>query len=287
MNLKRITTGSLALLLCFGVLAAVPAKAQKVVPPPFEPGEELIYKAEVSRSLLKKVDVATFRFVAERTTKAKSADASSAQPFALKFTGDVTSEGFFVRLFNLRFHQHVESTVDPESLVVQKTIKLDEQGKRVRTSEATFDQTKGTVVWTERDPNNPSRPPRTLSADFKGAVQDVVSAIYYLRTQRLNVGDSFEVPISDSGRVYQVPVRVVESKRMKTAIGRVAAVRVEPKLFGDGGMISAKGQFSVWVTDDARHIPVSAQLKGEFGMFDITLKKIGNQSRQLAASVHH
>jgi hypothetical protein len=286
MNWGRFCTVSLAMLLWFGGLALAPVKAQKTAPAPFEPGEELVYKAEVSRSLLKKVDVATFRFVAERAHGSTNGGSSSSAPYGLKFTADVSSEGFFVKLFNLRFHQHVESTVDPESLMVRKTVKLDEQGKRVRTSEANFDQTKGTVVWTELDPNNPSRPPRVLNADFTGVVQDVVSAIYYLRTQRLRLGDSLEVPISDSGRVYKIPVRVLEKKRMKTALGRITAVRVEPMLFGEGGMVSAKGQLSVWVTDDARHVPVSAQLKGDFGTFDITLKKFGNQSSQQAATRH-
>ena len=286
MNFRRFQVVLFGLLLSFAALGIATAAAQTGAPRPFEPGEELIYKAEVSRSLLKKVDIATFRFLAEQArTSKKPNDSSSTDttPYRLKFTGDVASEGFFTKLFNLKFHQHVESIVDPESLAVQKTVKLDEQGKRVRTSEATFDQTKGTVVWTERDPNNPSRPPRIVSSDFTGTVQDVVSAIYYLRTQRLDLGNSFEVPISDSGKVYRVPVRVVEKKRMKTAIGQVTALRIQPELFGERGMVHAKGQFSVWVSDDPRHIPVSAQVKGEFGTFDITLKKVSHQSNQQAS----
>ncbi len=35
---------------------------------PFEPSEELVYVAEFSRSLLKKIDVADFRFSARRRT---------------------------------------------------------------------------------------------------------------------------------------------------------------------------------------------------------------------------
>jgi hypothetical protein len=113
-------------------------------------------------------------------------------------------------------------------------------------------------------------------------VHDVLSAIYYLRTQQLDLGKTFAVTISDSGRVYQVPVRVVEKKRMKTVMGRVSVVRVDPELFGEQGMVKAKGQFSVWLTDDYRHIPVSARIKGEFGTFDITLKRISQQSAQTA-----
>jgi hypothetical protein len=286
MNLRRLAIGPVILFLSLGVFGVEPAAAQKVGRSPFEPGEELIYKAEVSKSLLKKVDVATFRFLAERgrtTPGANTSTGTDSASYALKFTGDVSSEGFFVKLFNLKFHQHVESTVDPESLSVQKTVKFDEQGKRVRTSEATFDRRNGKLVWTERDPNNPTRPPRIVNTDFNGTVQDIVSAIYYVRTQKLDVGDSFEVPISDSGQVYRIPVRVVEKKRMKTALGRVTAVRVEPELFGESGMVKAKGQMFVWLTEDPRHIPVSAQLKGEFGTFDIILKRVGHQSNQQAS----
>ena len=285
MNLRRFHITLFALLFSLVAGGAGPILAQKIAPRPFEPGEELIFKAEISRSLLKKVDVATFKFSVEHAsipTNAHSSSAMATAPYALKFTGDVASEGFFTKLFNLKFHQHVESIVDPESMAVQKTVKLDEQGKRVRTSEATFDQTKGKVVWIERDPNNPARPARTVSNDFTGAVQDVVSAIYYLRTQKLEVGKSFEIEISDSGRVYRVPVRVSQQKRLKTVLGRVTAVRVEPELFGEQGMVNAKGQFSIWLTDDQRHLPVSAQIKGEFGTFDITLKKVSNVSASQA-----
>ncbi len=246
---------------------------------PFQPGEELIFKAEVSRALLKKIDVATFRFLVERLSapdNAHSSARSEANPYSLKFTGDVVSEGFFVKLFNLKFHQHVESIVDPESLAVRKTVKLDEQGKRIRTSEATFDQTKGKVIWTERDPNDASRPERNISSDFTGTVHDVVSAIYFLRTQKLEVGKSFEILLSDSGRVFKVPVQVLERKQLKTVVGKVFAIRIEPDLFGENSLIRSKAKFSLWLTDDQRRLPVSAQIKGEFGTFDITLKKVSH-----------
>lgn len=285
MNLRKYTLacGLVALVLLVGAFAGSTAMSQKfavakAAPKPFEPGEELIYKAEISRSLLRKVDVATFRFVATRVANDLAETVESPATGALRFTGDVASEGFFTRLFNIKFHQHIESTVDPESLAVRKTVKLDEQGKRKRTSEAVFDQKTGKVTWTERDPNDPSREPRVVTTDFNGTVHDVVSAIYYLRTQHLEVGKNLEVPVSDSGRVYQLPVRVVEKKRMKTVLGRVQVIRVDPELFGSRGMVTVKGQFSIWLTDDQRHIPVKAQIKAEQGTFDITLKKASNQS---------
>lgn len=244
----------------------------------FENGEELVYVAEFSRALLRRMDVADFRFTAarEKSIKPDANQDSRSAPYSLKFTGDVSSKGFFSKLFNLRFREQVESIVEPTSFTVQRTKRTEEQGKRARTSEAVYDR--GKVFWTERDPNNPSRTPRTASTTFTGRVQDVLSAIYYLRTQPLAIGKSLELAISDSGRVYQVPVRVVGKKRMKTVLGRVETLRVDAEIYGRNRMIDADGQFSIWLTNDSRRIPVSARVKTEYGTFDITLRKVTQNS---------
>ena len=254
------------------------ARSSQVRPHPFEPTEELVYVAEFSRAPLKKVDDADFRFTASKQPSLQKvsdpgfAPERGGDPYLLKFTGDVSSKGFFAKLFNLRFHEQIESLVEPASFTVTRTKKVDEQGKRARISETLYGD--GKVRWVERDPNNPSRPPREAIATFAGQVQDILSAIYYLRTQPLEVGKSFELTVSDSGVVYQVPVQVIEKKRKKTVLGRVETFRVEPQVFGPNRMISDDGQFSIWITDDSRRLPVSARIKLEFGTFDITLKKV-------------
>ncbi|MEK6279272.1 MAG: DUF3108 domain-containing protein [Acidobacteriota bacterium] len=261
------------LILAMASLAAIPAPAQSrtvVRPHPFEPNEELVLVAEFSRAMLKNVDVAEFRFTSRREPQQQVA--SSRTPYSLRLTGEVSSKGFFAKLFNLRFREWMESIVEPISFTVHKTKRIDEQGKRMRVSEAVYGD--GKVSWTESDPNNPSRTPRTADATFTGQVQDVLSAIYFLRTQPLILGKTFNVTISDSGRVYQVPVRVVEKKRMKTVLGRVEALRVDPELFGPNGMMARNGHISIWYTNDSRRIPVKAKIKTEYGTFDITLRKV-------------
>ena len=245
---------------------------------PFEPAEELVYVGEFSRALLKKVDVADFRFTANREPSLENADVSGRSDdkdgvrYLLKFTGDVSSKGFFSKLFNLHFREQIESIVEPTSFTVKITKKVDEQGKRERVSESTYAD--GRVVWTEHDPNNSSQTPRTASAAFSGQVQDVLSAIYYLRTRTLEVGKTFELTVSDSGNVYQVPVQVVEKRRKKTVIGRVETIRVDPQVFGANRMLAGEGQFSIWLTNDSKRIPVSARIKMKYGTFDITLRKV-------------
>ena len=242
----------------------------------FEQGEELHFEAEFSRSLLRSLDVAELKFRATRTPSKETSDSAESKPYALTLTADVASKGFFPRLFNLKFRERVESTVEPISFTVQRTRILDEQGKRVRTTESTFDQTNGKMTWTSRDPNNPSAEPRHAITDFSGSqLQDVLSAIYFIRTQPLEVGKTFEVFIGDGGRVYKIPVKVAERKRMKTVLGRVNVLRVVPELFGPERLIDEeKGELTIWYTDDAQHIPVGGRIKTDYGTFDIKLKRI-------------
>ena len=251
---------------------------------PFEPTEELVYVAEFSRALLKKVDVADFVFTASKQPALQKTSFETFDRkrdgvgYLLKFTGDVSSKGFFSKLFNLRFREQIESIVEPASFTVQKTKRIDEQGKRARVSETIYQD--GKAVWTESDPNNPSRPQRKAEAAFAGRVQDVLSAIYYLRTQPLEVGKSFDITVSDSGVVYQVPVQVVEKKYKKTVLGRVEAIRVDPQVFGPNRLLDGDGQFSIWITKDIRRIPVSARIKMRYGTFDITLRKVRKATTQ-------
>jgi hypothetical protein len=248
----------------------------------FELGEELHFEAEFSRALLRKIDVADLKF---RATRTPLNDAGDSKLYALTLNADVSSKGFFARLFNLKFRERVESTVEPATFTVQKTTILDEQGKRVRTTETTFDRSKGVMTWTSRDPNNPGAEPRHAVADFTGQLQDVLSAIYFIRTQPLEVGKSFDVFIGDGGRVYTIPVHVVEKKRMKTILGRVEVLHVRPELFGTDRLIDdEKGEFSMWITDDQRHIPVGGRIKTDYGTFDIKLKRIVNPTEPAASS---
>jgi len=234
-------------------------------------GEELVYQAEFNKGLLHGVDVAEFRFKA--ATERVPARSLSDDPVTLRLVGDVVSKGLFPRIAGFRFHEHVESAVDPDPFTVLRTSKLEEQGKRVRTSEAVFDHEVRKVTWTERDPNQ-SQVARTSAVEFSEPIQDVLTIIYFLRTQKLEVGKSFDVPLSDSGRVFRFSVAVVERKQLNTVLGRVSAVRVDPALFGENGLVRGRGSFSIWITEDSRRLPVKAQLKVDIGTFDIKLKRV-------------
>jgi len=257
-------------------LYVMPAMGQKAIagrnPMPFEPAEELFYDAEFSKSVLRNLDIAEFKFQTTRTPISAASEANNL--YSLTFNAEVSSKGFFTKLFNLRFRERVESVVEPMSFTIRKSTILDEQGKRVRQSETIFDATKGELSWTQKDPTDPSRETRNATTQFSGQLQDILSAIYFIRMQPLAVGKSFEIFIGDSGHVYRVPVQVVERKRMKTIFGKVNVFRVDPDIFGPDSLIEQeKGQLSLWITDDHRRVPVGVKIKSDYGTFDIKLKR--------------
>lgn len=275
--LTVVRGGFLSLLLVLALNSAFGQPAPRAVLP-FSSGEELIYQAEFNKGLLRGIDVAEFRF--KVTSVPVISRGITAEDLAvLGLVGDVTSKGLFPRIAGFRFHEHVESTVDPAGFTVLRTSKFEEQGKRVRASEAVFDHEARKVTWTERDPNQP-QPPRISALEFSEPIQDILTVIYFLRTQRLEVGKSFDVPLSDSGRVYRFSVAVVERKQFKTVLGRVNAVRIDPALFGENGLVRSRGSLSIWITDDSRRLPVRAQLKVDIGTFDIKLKRVSHNGKR-------
>ena len=283
-NNRTKSLSALGIVVC-AILWALPiVNGQKPIAAttrPFEPVEELLYEAEFSRSLLRGLNVAEFRFRSSQIPSIDSVAAGEkAKSYSLNFHADVSSKGFFTRLFNLKFREQVDSTVDGATFTLQKTTILDEQGKRVRETETTYDRGKGKMAWTRKDPNNPGSEPNNSVIDFSGQLQDILSAIYFIRTQPLEVGKGFEIFIGDGGRVYRVPVKVVEKRWLKTVLGRVSAFRVEPDLFGPDNLIDdEKGQFTLWISDDHRHVPVSAKIKTDYGTFDIKLKRVTNNPK--------
>lgn len=248
-----------------------------------EPVEELVYEGEFSRALLRGISVAELRFTSTSAPPRSGVEAQTKNLATnVRLTMEAVSKGLLRKLFGINFRQRVESTIEPVSLSVLQTNKLDEQGKRLRISEAVFDRNAGQVVWTERDPNNPEKPPRVVTNPLNGVVQDIASAFYFLRTRPLAVGQSFEILISDSGQIYRTPVQVTERKRMKTVLGEVWTLRVEPEVFGEGRLMRGKGKMALWYTDDERHIPVKAHISNELGTLDIKLKRFRSQHTSTA-----
>jgi len=231
---------------------------------PFAPGETLVYEARVSKFLSS--DVADLTFTVGENNK----------PGTIEINADAKSKGTLLKLARYSFLYQFTSNIDTAAWRILSTERTTAEKERRRTGEAKFDYQEKRVTYVETDPANPMRPPRKIASGIDDDTQDVVSAIYSLRLVPLSVGKRFAVTVSDSGLVYEVPVTVAAREMQKTMLGKVWCYRLEPVVFGPGRMVEDKGKLTIWITDDARRLPVRARIDTNFGKVDVKLKTISN-----------
>ena len=261
--MKNIFFAVLLFLILFaGVSVKVSAQRTK----PFAVGEVLTYEGKVSK-IIQGIAVADLVFT--------FTNASNGVDYLIKT--EARSKGSLLRLVRYSFFQQYESIVENQNFRILKTNKHDEQKERVRDSEAIFDYDNGQVTFVEANPKEPARPPRKIASEIKGEVHDMVSGIYALRMLPLATGKVFEITVSDSGLIYKVPVRVTRREIQKTVLGKVMCFRVEPEVFGVNRLIEQEGSMIIWITDDARRIPVRSQIKTNIGKIEVKLKKAVDQ----------
>ena len=232
---------------------------------PFTVGEVLTYEGKISK-IIQGIGLADLRFSLE--------SAPNSSDYLIKT--EAKSKGSLLKLFRYSFLQDYQSTVDSQNFRILRTQKNDVQKERVRISDAIFDYENKQVTFSEINPKEPMRPPRKIASEIKGEVHDMVSGIYALRLLPLTVGKVFEITISDTGLVYRVPIRVTRREAIKTVLGKVMCFRIEPEIFGEGRLIEQEGSMVIWITDDARRIPVRSQIKTNIGKVEIKLKQASN-----------
>ena len=230
---------------------------------PLTVGEVLTYEGKFSK-IVQGISVAEMTFSLD--------NAANGSGYLIKT--EAKSKGSLLKLFRYSFLQRYESTIDDENFRILKTVKHDEQKERVRDSEAVFDYKNKQVTFSETNPKETMRPPRKIASDVPSDAQDLVSAIYLLRTMPLAVGKTFELNISDSGLVYKVPVRITKREQQKTIFGKVMCFRVEPEVFGTNRLIEQEGSMIIWITDDTRRVPVRSQINTEKGKIEVKLKQL-------------
>ncbi len=85
---------------------------------------------------------------------------------------------------------------------------------------------------------------------------DSFGSLYYIRTLPLEVGKSYTVDVHNGDKVYPLVVNVLKREKVKVSAGKFKCLLVEPMLRGPGIFISKGKKLQVWMTDDARHMPV-------------------------------
>lgn len=243
----------------FGQTNGKPAASAR----PFALGEVLTYEAKISK-IIRGIGVADLTFT----------NSEAPENRGLLIKTDARSKGTLLKLFRYSFLQQYESLVDPAKFRALSTKKHDVQKDRVRDGDALFDYSEKRVTYIETDPKEPMRPLRKIASKIEPQTYDLVSGIYALRLLPLEVGKIFQMNVSDSGLVYEIPVKVTAREPQKTVLGKVWCFRIEPEVFGPGRIIEREGNMIIWITDDAKRIPVRSLINSPIGKIDVRLRSV-------------
>jgi len=228
---------------------------------PFWPGERLVY------------DVTWSVFTAGKVAATLAGESEESKD-NYTVTTTAQSQGFVSLLFSVQ--NEFRSSFNRQSLCSERMSKKINEGRRHKETEIVFDSQRKRAILDERDLTQPHEPHKHAENEIPNCVEDVVTAFYYLRSQDLQVGKPFHMPVNDGSKTYDVTLDVQARETIPTPLGNRTAIRVEPKVFN--GLFKRKGRMLVWFSDDDQHLPLRIRFIIAVGTISATLRSVTHVS---------
>ena len=242
----------------------VAVTAPKISQPlPFKIGETLVYEINFSK-LIFSGTIGELKLWVSKPTGPQQAD-------LIELKAEAVSKGLFPKLFGIKVRDRFHSIVNTNDLGLHASTKQIEEGATRREQKAVFNREAGRVTYIDRDLSQSTGEANVKEASSPSWIQDILSATYFVRTQKLNQGDVIQVPISDGGQVYNIEVVVGRREEVKVNSIKFKTIMLDAKVF-DGHYVKRSGQMFIWVTDDERRTPVRAKIKTSGATVTIDLK---------------
>jgi hypothetical protein len=102
--------------------------------------------------------------------------------------------------------------------------------------------------------------------------QDALSAIFFLRSMTLAAGAAVSMPVVVNGHIYRVQAVVTGRETVSCGLGEVDAWRVTPTLLDESDRSDGR-DMAIWISVDARRLPVKLQGQLPVGAFALTLTR--------------
>lgn len=213
---------------------------------PFGPGERIVFKITYAHLLGGRATLSVADEPGEPT---------------LRFVADAKSEGLFAWLFHFKVADHTVARWDPVlgcSLGIEKHLR---EGKAARDQVVVIDPRSG--VAEVRDAKV-----KETRFELEPCALDVLSALFVARIRGVPETEPLMLPVFDNGKRYVLRVRFIGRDRLDLPppLGKnVPTVIVEPQLAEGTGLFVKQGRLILWLTDDARRLPVRMKSKVAVG----------------------
>ena len=158
------------------------------------------------------------------------------------------SNAFFSKFF--RVDDRVASFVDTQGIYPLWFEKHLREGKFKTDRWVRFEQGHNLAIESKGD-TTPTPP----------FVQDVLSAMFYVRTLPLEVGKSLYIDNYADRKNYPLEVRVLRREKKKVDAGEFECFVVEPLLQEGSGIFANRGKLTVWLSADQYRLPVYMRSK--------------------------
>jgi hypothetical protein len=233
--------------------AARPAPVERRVP--FKVGETLTFDVSWSAFLTAGTIVATVQ------EKRPSLDST-----AYYIVAEGRPTPLVSRLYPLYYK--MDTLIDAFTLLSQRGSLYSEEGGRHALRTTTFDRRAQTGSFEYKASTTERR-----EFSIPPGVQDVLSAVYAIRTMPLTPGDRTPMAISNDGTTYKLRFEIARPERLRTAFGDQNAWKLSP-IAEDAKNPLIGRNLSIWLTDDARRLPVKLQGDLPVGAFVLTLREV-------------
>lgn len=114
---------------------------------------------------------------------------------------------------------------------------------------------------------------KQTSNGIGGSVQDVLSALYQIRTQGLEVGKEYVLDVNTK-KNWPLMVKVLKRVRKKVPYGTFDCLVVQPVLRDPGIFVQKGKDLFVWLTDDEKKIPVHMEVEVFIGHISVDLVRV-------------
>ena len=167
-------------------------------------------------------------------------------------------------------HDRFEARFDPRTFCSLSIFKHSEEGSHKRETSIQFDYARKKSVLDER--NLKTGETKKVENDLLAScATDVITGFYYLQSLPLQLGASYDFPISD-GKTAMVHATVDKREQIKVPAGTFPAVMVTAE--ATSGSLQSKGKVWVWYSDDASHTPIQIRAKLGWGTLLFRLQRI-------------
>src|SRR5579859_5449626 len=155
-------------------------------------------------------------------------------------------------------------------LCVENTHLNAHEGSRQRETTVHFDPERRKASYLERDLLTHAVV-LAKETDIPPCVHDVIGGLLFLRTLNLEPGHSLQVPVSDGKKSVSAKIEAQQREQIKVPAGTFKTIRYEAFLFNNV-LYRRDGHLYVWLSDDARRLPVRLQVRLHFAIGTITFE---------------